>query len=439
MENLNNNSRWQSHRGSSTESGQKGFIVTLIVFFILLMMLSVALSMISLIFYRQQISINAFKSTQSYYAAEAGMEDALMKLRNNSSLSISSTCSINGVTTNNCYILDVNGVTASIIIPIAIAGSRTVTTQGNNTGIVRKVQTIWSIDNSLVNFYYGVSVGSGGLQNDGTIHGNVFSNGNITGSGTIDNNVVISGHGNSIKDVYVGGDVLAYSCLSSASVKNLTYVSGGFHTCSVRGTTSVQSSEISSEPMPIPQSQIDSWKNDAVTGGTFSGNKIITTSQSLGPLKITGDLTVKSGATLTLTGTLWVVGNVLVDSQNTVINLDSSFGSLGGIIVSDGTFTVDHPNITLTGTGQQGSYLLIISTNTSDTAIDIKNNLTGYSALYTSKGGLTLRNGVSVVEATGYKIIMINGSEIQYSTGVENIFFSSGSGGKWKVTSWGEK
>ena len=34
---------------------------------------------------------------------------------------------------------------------------------------------------------------------------------------------------------------------------------------------------------------------------------------------------------------------------------------------------------------------------------------------------------------------MNNGSEIQYSTGVENIYFSSGPGGRWKPESWGEQ
>lgn len=420
---------------------QKGFIISIVTFFVLTIMLSIAISMSAFIFYRQKIATNAVRSTQSYYAAEAGMEDVLMRLRNNSSLSISSTCSINGVTTNNCYTLNVGGTTASIIVPIAVVGSRTIISQGNNANVIRKVQAIWSLNNSLVNFYYGISVGAGGLQNNGTVHGNVFSNGNITGSGTIDNNVVVSGHGNSIKDVYVGGDVLAYSCLSSASVRNLTYVTGGSHTCTVRagGTTSFQSNDISSEPMPIPQSQIDTWKNDAAAGGIFSGSKTISTSQTLGPIKITGDLNINSGATLTLTGTVWVVGNINVDDQATTINLDNSFGNLGGVIISDGTFSVNHPNIVLTGTGQSGSYLLILSTNTSDQAVYIKNNLTGYSAFYSSAGGITLANNVSLAEATGYKVIMNNGSQIQYSTGVENIFFSSGPGGKWRATSWGEQ
>ena len=418
---------------------QKGFIISIVTFFVLMIAISIVITMNAVVFYRQQVITNSIKSSQAYYVAEAGIEDSLMKLRNNSSLSISGNCTIGGVLTSNCYTFDVGNSTASVVLPVAIGGSRTITSQGDNRGIIKKIQVSYSIDNSLINFYYGVSVGEGGLINNGTVHGNVFSNGNITGNGTIDNNVVISGNGHSIKDVYVGGNVLAYSCLSSASVQNLTYVSGGSHTCTVRGTTSVQESEIADEPLPIPQSQIDDWKSEAEVGGVFVGNKTVSTSQSLGPLKITGNLTVKSGATLTLTGTLRVVGDISVESQKTKIKLDSSYSSLGGVIISDGEFEVEHPNITLTGSGQTGSYLLILSTSTSDEAIYIKNNLIGNSALFTSAGGITLANNVSVTEATGYKVIMNNGSEIQYSTGVENIYFSSGPGGRWKPESWGEQ
>ena len=60
---------------------ENGYVISIITIFVLIIMLSVALSMSSLIFYRQKISTNSVESTQAYYASEAGIEDALMLLR----------------------------------------------------------------------------------------------------------------------------------------------------------------------------------------------------------------------------------------------------------------------------------------------------------------------------------------------------------------------
>ncbi len=409
---------------------QRGFVASLTTLLVLVFMLSVAISMSVLIFGRQKISTNTINSTQSYYTAEAGAEDALIRLKSNPQMSSLS------------YSLNINNSTANVVIPIIIGGLRAITSQGNNNGLIKTIQVVYSVDSDNVSFYYGVQVGNGGLQmsNGSKIHGNVFSSGNITGgnsvsstSNAIDNNVVISGNGNSIQGVYVGGNVISYSCLTTANVGSLTYVIGGSHTCTVRGTTSVQSSSISSQPLPIPQSQIDSWKTKAAVS-VITGNVIVNQDMTMGPKKITGSLTVD--ANLIISGTIYVVGNIIINSGANVA-LSSSYGSLGGVIVSDGTITINNNSI-LSGSGQTGSYLLFLSTNTSDVAILVSNNASG-AVFYTNAGGVTLSNNVSVVEATGYKVIMSNNSSIQYSSGVVNIFFSGGPGGGWKVTSWQEK
>ena len=389
-----------------------------------------AVSMSFLVVARQKNITNTVKSTQSYYAAEAGIEDALLRLKKTPQMS--------PVT----YELRVNNVVASVNIPSTIGVSKFVTSNANNNGMVRKIQTAVSIDNAQnASFYYGVEVGEGGLvMNPGSeIIGNVFSDGNISGSGTIDNDAVISGNGHSIQGVYVRGNALAHNCLSGASVGNLTYVTGGEHTCTVRGSLSVQEEEISQQPLPIPQDQIDAWKIEASTvcNSTDVDNlKKNNTSVTLGLCKISGDITFGNGVSLTLTGALYVTGKVTFGNNNT-IQLSSSYGSLGGVFVSDGTIKMGTGDV-FSGSGQAGSYILLISTSTSDSAIVVENNSSG-AVFYTSAGGLTISNNVSVVEATGYKVIMNNNSVIQYSSGIVNIYFSSGPGGGWKVTSWQEQ
>ncbi|MBI3631264.1 MAG: hypothetical protein HY219_00140 [Candidatus Staskawiczbacteria bacterium] len=380
------------------------------------------------VFNKQKIVANITKSTQAYYTAESGIEDSLLRLNNNPQMSPLS------------YSINIDNTTANVVIPGIIGGSRAIISQGNLGSIIRTIQAVYGIDSQNVSFYYGVAVGEGGLQmnNGSEIKGNVFSNGNITGSGTIENNVVVSGNGHSIQGVYVKGDALSYSCLSPASVNNLTYVTGGSHTCAVRGTTSVQSQEISQQPLPISQSQIDDWKSETANASTITGNFTIANNQtqSLGPVKITGDLTISNGATLNITGTVYVVGNIIT-SSNSKIKLDSSYGSLGGILLSDGIINISNGN-TFSGSGQAGSYVLALSTNTSDSAISVNNNATGV-VLYTNVGGVSIANNVSVVEVTGYKVILANNAEVEYSSGVANIFFSNGPGGGWKIISWEEK
>jgi len=426
MKNLSNN---QTPLKIKFLTGQEGYVVSIIVFFILIIMLSIAISMSSLIAYRQKISTNSVKSTQSYYTAESGAEDALLRLSNNPNMSPLS------------YSLSVSGTTTNIVIPSIIGGARAITSDGNTNNINRKLQVVYSIDTQGVGFYYGAQVGDGGLtmNNGSRIVGNVFSNGNISGgAGTVTKDVIVAGNGHSIKDITVEGDALSYSCLSPAVIVGvLTHVTGGTVTCTY-GSISTQSNEISSQPLPISQAQIDGWKSDAAAGGIVTGNYTIANNetQSLGPVKITGSLVVSNGATLIVTGTIHVVGNIVFDNGST-IKLHSSYGTLSGIILSDGNIEVKN-NSTLLGSGQSGSYLLLLSTSSSDTAILIDNNATG-AIFYTSAGGIELKNNISAIEVTGYKVKLDNNAVVQYESGIANLLFTSGPSAGWKVTSWEEK
>jgi hypothetical protein len=393
-------------------------------------MLSIALSMSSLIFYRQKGSINSVKSTQSYYASEAGIEDALMRLRNNPLMP-----PLN-------YSLTVGGATTNVIIPEMIAGSRTVDSNGDALGRIRNLQVIYQLDSYGVSFNYGIQVGEGGLEmkNGSKVKGNVFSNGNIFGgNGTVEGDVVVAGNGHSIDDITVEDDAISYSCLSPAKIKgNLTYVTGGTRTCAVTGSISTQSQEIQSEPLPISQSQIDQWKEDATGGGVINGDYTIgiNQSQNFGPKKITGKLTVSNGATLTITGNLYVLGDIVFDNDST-IKLDSSYGSNSGVILSDGKIEAKN-GVSILGSGQSESYILVLSTNNSNSAIVVDNNATG-AVFYTNIGGIELKNNAGAKELTGYKIKLNNNAEIEYETGLANLLFSSGPSGGWKVLKWKEQ
>ncbi len=408
-----------------TLRNQKGFVVSTITFFVLIIMLSVSLSMSTVIFYRQRIATNSVKSTQSYYAGESGIEDALLRLNNNPQLS--------PIT----YNLTVGSAITAVNIPATVGGTRTILSTANNTGIIRKIETVYSLNGKGIAFHYGAQVGAGGLimNNGSNVKGNVFSSGNITGAGVIDNNVIVATNGNKIDGPRVKGNVLAYACLNSIVDGNLIYVTGGTNTCSVAGTTATQGTSIPSQPLPISQVQIDQWKADATAGGTL-GSVTVSDTQSLGPKKITGNLTLSNGATLNMTGTLYVVGDIILNNGST-IKLDTSYGSLSGVVISDGKINLSN-NSSALGSSQAGSYMLMLSTNTGNDAININNNGAG-GIFYTSAGGIKLNNNAQVKEITGYRIELQNNSTITYESGLANAFFSSGPGGGWKVTSWKEK
>ncbi len=413
-------------------NAEKGFVVSIITFFILIIMISITVGMAALTLYRQKISTNSVKSTQSYYGAEAGIEDALMALRNSPSMAAKT------------YSLTVSNTTVDITIPAIVGTSRAIVSQGSTNNIIRKIQTVYSVNSQGIAFNYGAQVGDGGMtmNNGSRVQGNVFSNGNITGPGTVDNNVTVSKNGNKIDGPHVIGNVLSYSCLNSTVDGNLTYVVGvinrGTNTCTVAGSVNTQPNEITPEPLPISQTQIDNWKTDATNGSVVNGNYNIGNNQSvsLGPVKITGNLIMGNNSILTINGTIYVVGDIIFGNTDT-IRLASSYGSLGGVIVLDGTVDTGNSS-TLSGSGQAGSYLLILSTSTSSSALQISNNATG-ALFYASAGTVVVNNNVQVKGLTGYRISLNNNATIIYESGLANTQFTSGPSGGWKVSSWGEQ
>lgn len=413
------------------QMSSKGFVASLFTILVLIFMLSIAMSMATLIFNRQKISTNSVASAQSYYTAEAGVEDSLLRLKNDPQMPPLS------------YTLTINNSTTDVVIPAIIGGSRSISSQGNNNGLIKTTQVVYAIDSQGVSFHYGAQVGDGGLQmsNSSRIIGSVFSNGNVTGSNsaTIDNDVIIAGNGHGINGMDVGGSVLAYSCYNSAIIGNLTTVStipADFNTCTYANHYT-QTNEITPQPPSISQNEIDDWKNDAEDGGTISDLTLSgSQTMSLGPKKISGNLSLSNSSILTLTGAVYVTGNITI-SNSAKIKLDSSYGSLSGVILSDGTISPSNSS-TLQGSGQTGSYLLVLSTDTSDSAITVGNSASG-AIFYTSAGGVTVSNTFSAREVTGYKLIMSNNATITYESGLANILFSSGPSGGWKVKSWQEQ
>ena len=411
---------------------QKGFAAFFITILVLAIMLGLGFSITILVLGEQRISKNIVKSTQAYYIAEAGVEDALLRLKEDpTTLSIS-------------YNMNVGQGIGSVDILDTIGGSRIIISQGNVFERVRKIQVVYAVDTSSISFHYGAQAGAGGveMEDNSVIHGNVFSSGSVIGAGTITNTVIVAGNGNKIEGLTIGEDGYVHTCKDSTISGTLTYVSGGsIQNCTTGQTIDGGPNEIQPKAMPISDGQIDDWKNEAAGGGVVSGDYTIGSgiTEYLGPKKIDGNLIIENNATLVLTGILWVTSNITINN-GAAIELDASYGSTSGLIVADGKILTENGAI-LQGSGDVDSYLMLLTTNNSilldDPAIYVKNNAQG-AIFYASNGMIRLRNNVNIREATAYKLYLDNNAEITYESGLINSLFSSGPGGSWQVKTWSE-
>lgn len=187
---------------------------------------------------------------------------------------------------------------------------------------------------------------------------------------------------------------------------------------------------------PISDGNVLGWQAEAEAGGVYNGNYLIdTTTTTLGPLKINGNLTIQNNVVLTLTGTVWVTGNIILDN-NVDISLAPGYGSGSGVIVSDGEIDISN-NVDFNGSGAVDSFTLVLTTSTSTNAVDLNNNA-GAVILYAQYGTINVANNAGAKEVTGYKLTLGNNAVIQYDTGLVNVNFVSGPGGAWNIVKWKE-
>ena len=426
-----------------TYQNERGIIALLIGVVAMFLASTLALSAVFVFLNRAKAAKNIVFSYEAMYASEAGMEDALLRIVDSSK----------SLPTVNPYTLQVNQSTASITIGGLTGGARTITSLGSRRGRARKIRSTISVNTKEANFFYGAQVGAGGIKmgNGSRIEGNLFSNGSVEGMGTITGFVVVAGDGNKIDDITVEGDAVAYSCEDSSITGSLTYVVGGeVDDCTADGGITSQATSTAPIALPISTSTISGWKQDAIDGGTISAGDFNPPNQStsiIGPGVIGGDMILKNDQVVILTGTVYVQGNIDIDSNKASIVLDSGYGVHSGVLVTDGWIHIKN-NASLAGSGQAESYLMILTTSQCDgtsssgcthhdAAVDLHNNASG-AIVYAGDGFVRLHNNVEVKEIAAYKLELDNNAVIKYETGLANAMFSSGSSGGWQVSAWTE-
>jgi hypothetical protein len=187
---------------------------------------------------------------------------------------------------------------------------------------------------------------------------------------------------------------------------------------------------------PISDSNITEWKDAADDGSIINGNVTIgNQGTTTGPLKINGNLTINGNGTMTLTGPIWVTGNISLTGGGTMA-LSYSYWSNSGIVVSDGTVNMSG-NTNITGSGQSGSYILIVTTSNSTTAMSVSGGA-GAVVLNAPNGTISFSGGAAAKSAVAKRITLAGGSTITYENGLQNANFSTGPSGSWTINSWQE-
>ncbi len=160
-----------------TYQTNKGAAMMIVVLFFVFISLTILVGIIAPVVREYKIATTTFNSKNSYFLAESGVEDALYRIKNNKQIGTSET-----------IVLGASSTTTTITT--LSSNQKQITSLGDTSSNQRKVDmTITTTPG--VSFNYGVLVGQGGidLNGSGTVNGNVYANGPITG----DSSAIITG------------------------------------------------------------------------------------------------------------------------------------------------------------------------------------------------------------------------------------------------------
>lgn len=330
-------------------------------------------------------------SRQAYFYAEAGLEDVILRLKQGDTV------------TQPIEVVPIGAASSTVIID-EIASGKQATALGASGEALRNLQGSVASGEG-VDFSFGLHVGSIGITmgSGSSVAGSVFTNGSISGSS-----------GSSIV-----GDAYAAGTISSPP--------------SVSGTR-----ETGVAPVPLPELDLDYWRTQAnINNNPYQGNLTLSgNSNTIGPRKIVGNLTLSSNALATVTGPIHVTGNLVINS-NTDLYLDESFGSAGTMIVVDGTITFDsNAEIYATSANPKG-YLLFASAS-SGTAVDLHSGSVLAALVYAPNGSVDVNSNSGARSIVAKGVTLASNAEIQYEVGLADSRFTTGPGGGFEISGWGE-
>ncbi|MBI2039311.1 MAG: hypothetical protein HYT22_03490 [Candidatus Niyogibacteria bacterium] len=378
------------------------------------------------------------RSKRSYLFAEGALEDAIYRLKSGKNMpsSVSYT----------------DGDLSATTVVTDTVDAIEIETRGADSTARRAIKASLA-DGTEVAFNYGMQIGDGGLamRNTASVLGNVYSNGPVTGENKniVYGDIISAGADGLADGTHATSSIYAHTIRNSEIDKDAHYqiISG----TTVGGTLYPASPDQPDADFQISDGTIEGWEQAATTTILSSPcPRVITGTVTLGPAKITCDVEIGGHADVTLGGTLWITGNLIVKDQ-AKIRAHSSLGQKSVIIIVDNpsnrisSSKIILQNQTLFfGSGAEGSYVLVISMNTSaeggggERAMEIKDDADGALLVYAPHGKILLQNSIELREVTGYAVEIKDSAMIVYETGLASLLFESGPEGGLFIDSWKE-
>jgi len=301
----------------------------------------------------------------------------------------------------------------------SLRGNRTISQTAKarlrNTALAKGIQISFPY---AVHAYPGSLFGDDGTEDPNIIQGDVYSNGNIGGN-------------QCIPDPENPENPLTCQIIGNAST------SGSQIDWPVTGTKQIGVSP----QQPLPNIDIAYWKAQAEAGGTcrtsFSGSdppcpNFSGPALSLGPIKINGDLAVRTE--LTVTGPIYVTGRLTIEASGGKMKLASSFGSNSTVVVVDQSIIFDTFSQVLATSSSPKGFIVFVSnkqsTEPADAAIWFLNpdpTKPLVTILYAPNGTVHLNNITWVQGAIAAKDVNFDGADrVEYDPDVANVQFSTG-------------
>ncbi len=383
--------------------------------------------------------------------AEAGVEKALFCMNSTNGAKCGGTYGINYVGETN---VDIG--TGRFTTTVTGSGTgrhirATGTVPGGRTKVVETdVTTIPPTDNTT--FSYAMQTGDGGahLENNAQISGTLYADGNVdcqSDQAKVDGDLYVAKTGGMILSCTVNYDAHADKILTSKVLRNAFYQSD------ITGTT-VTGTKYPGSPTPVvenlPAVDLTFWHDSAEAGGTYFGNYVAADNSHLGPLKITGDLSLGNNIDVVLDGPVWVMGNVYMENGSS-LTLAPTWGAYStAVLADDPNDNVNHGKITIingasiSGSGNPKSHIMLISTNSSlnDTApaLSVANNASG-AVFLAVNGTMRLQSNAGAKSLAAKRLFVDQNAVITYvESELADMNFSNSPGGIWRLKegSWFE-
>ena len=382
---------------SHVRSGQ--ILIVGIIFMTVILILSAAL--FSRVTNYIRFNSNDITREQATNLAEAGLEKALWQLNQTAGSYTGETGTALGTTG-----------TFEVAITNKSSNLKTITSTGHvpnkaNPRAKRTIKVDVNLSNEQISFRYAVQVGTGGLTmaNSSKIVGNVYSNKSgesITGSGTSS----------------IQGDAYAVGTVSSPDP-------------SITGIKR-ENQPASDMPTINYQEWIDAATLDGSNTQICSPTCNISSNTSIGPKKYAGNLTISNNATVTITGPIYVTGNLIISQGGTQIKLDEGFESSSTTLLVDGTIAISQGATFNTTSANPKGYILVATRSTSPTAVSLENQ--GVNAIvYALQGGASLSQTAHTTSLVANSLSLSQSASLTYDQGLAGAQFSTGPGGSWTI------